>query len=100
MRPDPLNPNKEATMSLFLAILAALGITAFLGVVTAAAPDANALVRRTVVSGPRGEAVVTRTPRATIVRSRRGTAVMSRERGVAVVSRARGARGAVIVSRP
>ena len=56
-----------------LSILAALGFTAFLGIMTIAAPDANATVRSTtVVSGPRGTAVVSR-PRGAVVVSRRRT---------------------------
>jgi len=65
-----------------LSVFAALGITAFLGIMTTDVPDANAAARRTtVISGPRGTAVVSRS---------RGTAVV---RGAAIV---RGARGAVV----
>jgi hypothetical protein len=54
-----------------LSVLAALGFTALLGIMTIGAPDANALVRRTaVVSGPRGAAVVSR-PRGAVVVARR-----------------------------
>jgi hypothetical protein len=68
-----------------LSVFAALGITAFLGIMTTDAPDANAAARRTtVISGPRGTAVV---------RGARGTAIVSRPRGAAIV---RGARGAVV----
>jgi hypothetical protein len=43
-----------------LSVLAALGFIAFLGIMTINAPDANARARSTtVVSGPRGTAVVT-----------------------------------------
>jgi hypothetical protein len=74
-----------------LSVLAALGFTAFLGIMTIDAPDANAIARGTaVVSGPRG----TRT--STIMRRGRGTTVVSSARGRAVVSRPR---GAVVVSR-
>lgn len=67
-----------------LSLLASLGIAAFLGIMAIDAPDANAVTRsRTVVSSPRGAAVVTR-----------------RSRRVATVRGQRGARGAVIVSRP
>src|SRR6266852_5825698 len=91
MRLDPLNPHQGGNMR--LSVLAALGVTAFLGIATIDAPNANAAVRDTsIVSGPRGTAVVNRTRGATIVRGRRGTAVVSR--GL------RGARGAVIMSRP
>jgi hypothetical protein len=42
-------------------VLAALGLIAFLGIMTIDAPDANAIARGTaVVSGPRGTAVVSR----------------------------------------
>ena len=76
-----------------LSVLAAVGVTAFLGIMTVNAPNANAVVRDTsIVSGPRGTAVVNRTRGATILKGRRGTAVVSR--GL------RGARGAVIMSRP
>jgi hypothetical protein len=79
-------------MRLYVPVLAALGVTAFLGFMSVAAPDASAAVRRTVVlSSPRAQAVVTRRPRATVLRSRRGTAV---------VTRGLGARGAIITSRP
>jgi hypothetical protein len=68
-----------------LSVFAALGITAFLGIMTTDAPDANAAARRTtVINGPRGTAVV---------RGARGTAIVSRPRGAAIV---RGARGAVV----
>jgi hypothetical protein len=76
-----------------LSVLAAVGITAFLGIMTIDPPDANALARRTtVVSGPRGTAVVSRS---------RGirTTVVSGSRGTAIVRRPLGARGAVIVHR-
>ena len=56
-----------------LSVLAALGFTAFLGIMTIDAPDANAIARGTaVVSGPRGTAVVSR-PRGAVVVSRRRT---------------------------
>src|SRR6267154_3534247 len=91
MRLDPLNPHQGGNMR--LSVLAALGVTAFLGIMTIDAPNANAVVRDTsIVSGPRGTAVMNRTRGATILKGRRGTAVVSR--GL------RGARGAVIMSRP
>src|SRR5712675_1145422 len=91
MRLDPLNPHQGGNMR--LSVLAALGVTAFLGIATIDAPNANAAVRDTsIVSGPRGTAVMNRTRGATILKGRRGTAVVSR--GL------RGARGAVIMSRP
>jgi hypothetical protein len=91
MRLDPLNPHQGGNMR--LSVLAALGITAFLGSIAIDAPNANAVVRDTsVVSSPRGTAVVTRARGATIVKGRRGTAVVSR--GL------RGARGAVIMRSP
>jgi hypothetical protein len=84
-----------------LSVLAALGITAFLGIMTIGAPDANAIARSTtVVSGPRGTAAVSRSRGmrgAAIVRRGRGAAVVSGARGAAVVS---GARGAAIVRGP
>jgi hypothetical protein len=77
-----------------LSVLAAVGITAFLGIMTFDPPDANALARRTtVVSGPRGTAVVSRS------RGMRTTTVVSGSRGTAIVRRPLGARGAVIVHR-
>jgi hypothetical protein len=95
---SPETHTKEATMR--LSVLAALGVTAFLGIMTVNAPNANAVVRDTsVVSGPRGTAVVNRTRGTTILKGRRGTAVVSR-RGTTVVSGLRGARGAVIMSSP
>jgi hypothetical protein len=76
-----------------LSVLAAVGITAFLGIVTIDPPDANALARRTtVVSGPRGTTAVSRS------RGMR-TTVVSGSRGTAIVRRPLGARGAVIVHR-
>jgi hypothetical protein len=67
-----------------LSLLVPLGIAAFSGIMSIDTPDANALTRSTtVVSGPRGTAVVTRRPRR-----------------VAVIGGLRGARGAVVVSRP
>src|SRR5258708_21493756 len=91
MRLHPLNPHQGGNMR--LSVLAALGVTAFLGIMTVNAPNANAVVRDTsIVSGPRGTAVVNRTRGATILKGRRGTAVVSR--GL------RGARGAVIMSSP
>jgi hypothetical protein len=63
--------------------LAALGFTAFLGILTIDAPDANALVRRTaVVSGPRGTAVVSRSRRTAVVSRPRGAVVVGRRRSV------------------
>jgi hypothetical protein len=71
-----------------LSVLAALGFTAFLGIMTINAPDANARVRSTtVVSGPRGTAVVTRSRgmrTATVVRRGRSTTVVRTARGAAV----------------
>jgi hypothetical protein len=82
MRRELSNP-QEVTMR--LSVLAALGITAFLGVMAIDVPDANALVRsRTVVSGPRGTAVVGRSfgmRRAAVVRGARGAAVVRGPRG-------------------
>jgi hypothetical protein len=79
-----------------LSILAALGIAAVVGIMTIDAPDANALVRRTtVVSGPRGAVVVSRSRgmrTATVVRRGRG-------RGVRTAAIARGPRGAVVIRR-
>ena len=67
-----------------LSVLAALGLTAFLGIMTIDAPDANAIARGTaVVSGPRGTAVVSRsrgTRTATIMRRGRGTTVVTGDR--------------------
>jgi hypothetical protein len=66
-----------------LSLLTALGIAALSGMMAVDVPDANALVRsRTIVSTPRGSAVITRRPR------------------LAVAGRLRGARGQVIVRRP
>jgi hypothetical protein len=72
-----------------LSLLAALGIAAFLGIAAIGTPDANAQVRGTIVSSPRGAAVVTRRPRRVAI-VRRGP------RRLALVSRLRGARGAAI----
>jgi len=95
-----------------LSVLAALGITAFLGIMTINPPDANAQTRRTtVVSSPRSAVIVSRPrgmrtavvrPRGAVIMGRpRSTVIVSRPRGVrtAVVS-PRGARGAVIMGRP
>jgi hypothetical protein len=88
-------------MRLSIPVLAALGVMAFLGVVTVAAPDASAAARRTaVMSGARGQATTTPTSRARTVRGRRSTAIVGRTRHLAAVSRTRGARGAVILKRP
>ncbi len=77
-----------------LSALAALGITAVLGIMTIDVPDANALVRRTtVVSGPRGTAVVSRS------RGMRTATVVRRGRGMRTAAVVRGPRGAVVVSR-
>jgi hypothetical protein len=54
-------------------VRAALGITAFLGVVTVVAADASAAVRRTAIVSARSDVTVTGMPRAKIVRGRRGT---------------------------
>jgi hypothetical protein len=73
-----------------LSSITALGIAAFLGIMAVDPPDANAQVRgRTVVSSPRGTAVISRRPgRVTVVKRPRHLAM----RGW----RWRGARGAVI----
>ncbi len=63
-------------------LIPVLGIAAFLGIMAVDNPDANALTRRTIVSSPRGTAVITKRP------------------GRVAMRRIRGARGAVIVSRP
>jgi hypothetical protein len=77
-----------------LSVLAALGIVAVLGIMTIDAPDANALVRRTtVVSGPRGAVVVSRS------RGMRTATVVRRGRGMRTAAIARGPRGAVVVRR-
>jgi hypothetical protein len=77
-----------------LCVLAALGITAVVGVMTIGAPDANALVRRTtVVSGPRGAVVVSRS------RGMRTATVVRRGRGMRTAAIARGPRGAVVIRR-
>src|SRR5882672_2043111 len=98
-----------------LSVLAALGVTAFFGIMAIDVPNANAVGRgTTIVSGLRGArgAVIMSSPRRTIVRGRRGTTVVSRmpaargavivkgRRGTAIMSRRLGARGAVIVNRP
>jgi hypothetical protein len=74
-----------------LSLIPALGIAAFLGMMAVDNPDANALARRTIVSSPRGTAVITRRP---------GRVAMIRRRGRLAMRGIRGARGAVIVSRP
>jgi hypothetical protein len=77
-----------------LSLLAALGFTAFLGIMTINAPDANARARSTtVVSGPRGTAVVTRS------RGMRTATVVRRGRGIRTATVVRGARGAAVVCR-
>jgi hypothetical protein len=62
----------------------ALGIATFLGIVAVDTPDANAQAdRTTVVSSPRGTAVIARRPgRVTVLRGRRGArgAVICRTR--------------------
>src|SRR5215469_5101338 len=92
MRLNPLNPHQGGNMR--LSVLAVLGVTAFLGMMAIDPPDANALTRRTtVVSGPRGAATVRRSRGATIVRGRRGTAIVSRmpgARGAVITSSPRG----------
>jgi hypothetical protein len=99
MRLDPLNPHQGGNMR--LSVLAALGVTAFLGIMAINATDANAVVRDTsIMSSPRGTAVVSRTRGATVLKGRRGVAVVSRTRGASAVSGLRGARGAVIMSSP
>jgi hypothetical protein len=100
-----------------LPLLAALGVVATLGLMTFAAPDANALTRRaTVLSGARGAAVVSRPLRArravivrrplgarVVVRHPLGTRVVVRNplgtRSAVIVRRPLGARGAVIMRR-
>jgi hypothetical protein len=78
-----------------LSVLAALGVTAFLGIMAIDPPDANALSRRTtVVSSPRGTAIVSRT------RGARGAVTVRGRRGTMIASRRLGARGAIITSRP
>lgn len=76
-----------------LSVFAALGITAFLGIMTIDPPDANAQTRRAaVVSSPRSAAIVsTRGVRTAVVRPRgaRGAVIMGRPRGAVVVSRRR-----------
>src|SRR5258708_16526639 len=99
MRLHPLNPHQGGNMR--LSVLAALGVTAFLGIMTIDAPNANAVVRDTsIVSGPRGTAVVNRTRGATILKGRRGTAVVGRTRGTTAVSGLRGAPRAVLLTTP
>jgi hypothetical protein len=92
----PRTRQQGDNMRLSIPVLAALGVTAFLGVVTVAAPDAGAAARRTaVMSGARGEATATPTSRAGTMRGRRSTAIVGRTRHLAAVGRTRGARGAV-----
>src|SRR6266403_26441 len=107
MRLDPLNPHQGGNMR--LSALAALGVTAFLGIMAIDVPNANAAVRDTsIVSGPRGTAVVNRTRGATILRGRRGArgavimssprrTIVRGRRGTTVVSGLPAARGATIV---
>jgi hypothetical protein len=86
-----------------LSLLAALGIAAFLGTMTV---DANAAVRSsTVVSSPRGTAIVRRGPSgmrtATIVRRgssgmRTATIVRRGPSGMRTATIVRGARGSAI----
>src|SRR5712671_813413 len=106
MRLDPLNPHQGGNMR--LSVLAALGVTAFLGIMTIDAPNANAVVRDTsILSGRRGTAVVGRTRGTTVVsglRGARGGVIMSSprrtivrgRRGTTIVSRTPGARGAAV----
>src|SRR5260370_38427385 len=84
MRLDPLNPHQGGNMR--LSVLAALGVTAFLGIMTIDAPKANAAVLDTsIVSGPQGTALVNRTRGGTILKGRRGNAGVGR-RATQVVS--------------
>ena len=72
-----------------LSLLAPLGIAAFLGIMASDPPDANAQAR-TIVSSPRGTAVITRRP-SRMAFVRRGP------RRLAFLRRGTlGARGAVI----
>src|SRR5258706_610204 len=80
MRLDPLNPHQGGNMR--LSALAALGVTAFLGIMAIDVPNANAAVRdTTIVSGRRGTMVVSRRLGA------RGAVITSRPRGAVVVRR-------------
>src|SRR5216684_3977707 len=89
MRLDPLNPHQGGNMR--LSVLAALGVTAFLGIATIDAPNANAAVRDTsIVRGRRGTTIVSRTPAA------RGAVIVKGRRGTAIMSRRLGARGAAV----
>jgi hypothetical protein len=63
-----------------LSLLTSLGLAAFLGIMAMDAPDANAIVRRTVVSTPGRTAVIT----------------TRRSGRLAMLNRWRGARGSVI----
>ena len=73
-----------------LSLVAPLGIAAFLGIMAIDPPDASAQARgKTVVSTPRGSAVITRRPRRVAI-VRRGPRRVAFFRGVP------GARGAVI----
>ena len=77
-----------------LSVFAALGITAFLGIMTIDPPDANAQTRRAaVVSSPRSAVIVSRPRgvRTAVVRPRgaRGAVIMGRPRGAVVISRRR-----------
>ena len=74
-----------------LSLLAPLGIAALLGIMSIDTPAANAQIgRSTIVSSPRGTAVMTRRPGRRVVIVRRGP------RRLAFVGGLRGARGAVI----
>src|SRR5215475_14445944 len=89
LTPEP--DNQGNNMRLSVPLRAAFGITALLGAVIAAAPDASAAVRRTaVMSGARGEAAGTPTTRTTTTHGRRNATMVSRTRHAAVVSRTRG----------
>jgi hypothetical protein len=56
-----------------LSLLTSLSLAAFLGIMAMDAPDASALVRRTVVSEPSRTAVITtRRPRVAMTRRLRG----------------------------
>jgi hypothetical protein len=72
-----------------LSVLTTLGVTAFLGIMTADAPDANAAAGR-ATRGARGAVVVSP--------GRTGTAIVRLPHHEIVVSRTRGARGEAVVT--
>jgi hypothetical protein len=78
-----------------LSLITSLGLAAFLGIMAMDTTDANAQVRRTVVSTP-GRTTVVTTRRPRVAMARRSRVAMVRRPRVAMVSRWRGARGAVI----